>query len=132
LALSSLLLLWSFSLPFRQAGSLASSARSAAEIATRDLSHRIEQRRSQAEELREAAIAMDQEFMRSLAKRNAAKSDLPGGQEATARWHRHRQFVLKQVEQLRDAPEGSLEAAYRRELIESLQDDPADSAATPR
>ena len=87
------------------------------------VAERIEQRRTNAEEFRDAAIALDREFMRSLEKSRVRKS-VPGIKEAKTQWNRHVQNVKMQLDQLKNAKEGSPEWLYRRELVESLQDAP--------
>jgi hypothetical protein len=123
--MSALILGWAFTLPFRKPGrSLVSSTTSDGNAPQLELSERIKQRRTSAEEFRKTAIALDREFMRSLAKKREAKADVPGKREVKAHWKRHVKLVKKQLEQLKDAEEGSLERQHRESLVESLQDGP--------
>jgi hypothetical protein len=120
--LSTVILGWSFTLPFRQAGkTMVSSEQHAEQV---DLTDVVRQRQTSAEEFRDAAIALDQEFMRSLAKRNQPKRDLPGIEHTKRAWQRHQKLVETQVRQLKNAEEGTLEASYRQELINSFEDGP--------
>ncbi len=126
--LSALILGWGFTLPFRQPGDplvTSGGGSSSPTSLAQDLADRIEQRRSAAEEFRQAAIALDQEFMRTVEKKRGTKEDkLPGIVEARANWERHVAKVHDQLRQLKKCAEGSLEAAYRDELAESLDDGP--------
>ena len=103
-------------------------AASATGAATDQAFHQVEQireRRSNADEFREAAIALDEEFMRSVRKKQEVeKRERPGIKESKARWQRHVKLVHKQLNELRNAEEGSLQWAYRESLKESLEDAP--------
>jgi hypothetical protein len=124
--LSAVILGWGFTLPFRQPGDpLVTSGGGSPTSLAQDLADRIEQRRSAAEEFRQAAIALDQEFMRAVEKKRGTKRNkLPGIVEVRANWERRVAKVQTQLRQLNNAPEGSLEATYRDELAESLNDGP--------
>ena len=124
--LSALVLGWAFSLPFRHTGTpMVSSAKGEADSQAFRRMEQIRERRSNAEEFREAAIALNEEFMRSIRKkREAEKRDRPGIQESKEHWQRHVTLVHKQLNELRDAREGTLEWAYRQSLEESLEDGP--------
>ena len=124
--LSALVLGWAFSLPFRQTGTpIVSSATGDDPNQPFRRLEQIRERRSNAEEFREAAIALNEEFMRSIRKkREAEKRDRPGIQESKEHWQRHVTLVHKQLKELDDAEEGSLAWAYRQSLEESLEDGP--------
>ena len=78
-----------------------------------------------AEEIRDAMLAADHELMRSLAKRRAAEQrDLPGLEQTKIKWQQRFQRVQREASQFAQAEEGSVEWAYRQELIESLKDGP--------
>ena len=126
LLLSTALLVWSFSLPFRQPGQpiVSSSPSQQAGEGQLDLSEQIQQRRTNAEEFRDAAIALDREFMRAVAERNRPKRDLPGHQDSKAAFERHVESVKKQLRQFKDAKEGTVEWEAKQQLLASLQDAP--------
>ena len=121
--LSTVILGWAFSLPFRQPDiALLQSSEATGGFQGLD---QIRDRRSSAEEFREAAIVLDDEFMRSIRKkREAEKRPHSGIKEARARWDRHVASVKKQLAFVKGAEEGTVEWEHRQNLLRSLDDGP--------
>ena len=123
--LSTLILGWAFSLPFQSHGDVLSTLETRATAAGFHGSAKIRQRRSNVEEFREAAIALDAEFMRSIRQRRESEArPLSGIEESRHRWERHVASVRRQLEMLRNAERGSVEWEHRQSLLKSLEDAP--------
>lgn len=124
--LSALILGWAFSLPFSQSGtSLVSSAKAEEQSETFVRSEQIVERRSSAEEFRQAAIALDEKFMKSIRKqRDADNYTRPGLSDSRERWQSHVKSVKKELGSLRQAKKGTVEWEYRQSLLRSLEDAP--------
>jgi hypothetical protein len=124
--LSALILVWAFSLPFRQSStSLVSSTNAEEPSDAFRRSAQIAQRRSNAEEFRQAAIALDKKFMQSIRKkRDAENRPRPGINDSRERWQRHVKSVNRELRAFRNAKEGTLEWDYRQTLLRSLEDGP--------
>ena len=125
--LSGLILGWAFSLPFRLSGtSLVSSAKAAEQNEAFRQLEQIQERRSNADEFRQAAIALDEKFMQSIReKRDAEKNrPRPGINESRERWQKHVTLVNNELRAFRHAKEGTVEWEYRQSLLKSLDDGP--------
>ena len=89
------------------------------------IAERIEERRQAASYYREAAIAADQDFMRSVREKTRKSVQKRRGiDHARKRWDSHVRLVRQQAHALREAPEGSIEWKYRQELLDSVDDAP--------
>lgn len=118
--LSALILGWAFSLPFRQ--STAPVDRSNRNF---PLPEEIRARRNAAAEFRQAAIALDDEFMRSVReKQEAWNRPRQGIEETRKQWRKRLALVKHEVDELRGAKKGTLEWQHRQSLIESVNDGP--------
>jgi hypothetical protein len=125
--LSALILGWAFSLPFRQSDtSLVSSASTEEQSEAFRKSEQIRERRSNADEFRQAAIALDEKFMQSIReKRDAEKRrPRPGINESREHWQRHLKLVKKELQTYRYAKEGTVEWDHKQSLLKSLADAP--------
>lgn len=122
--LSGSILVWSFTAPFRQATPLVSvddRQQLDGQSTTADAADR---RRTQAEEFREAAIALDREFMRTVRERRKQPDNLPGLEKSRQAWQLRSESFRRQIAELADAKEGTLEWQYRHDLQQSLADGP--------
>lgn len=94
-------------------------------LAQLDLPDEFEIRAESAEEVRETLLAADRELLQELAKRRAMEQrDRPSSELIKAQWQRRFERVKEEANRLETAEVGSVEWAYRQELIESLKDGP--------
>ena len=121
LFLSFALLVWSFSLPFRDSTFTTQVEKEADQNSVQTTE--IKFRKRQVEEMRDAALLLDQALMEKVREKYRGQ-EKPGIQESKEHWNRHVESVKRQVKEIGRAPEGSLEAQYQRELIGSLSDAP--------
>lgn len=121
LFLSFSLMVWSFTLPFRDS-TLKSQPKEKAEQSNLQSSE-IKFSKRQMEEMRDAAVSLDHALMKKIAKKYA-EEEKPGLRETQNYWNRHVESVRLQVTQIGQAPEGSLESQYQQELLDSLGDGP--------
>ena len=68
-----------------------------------------------------AAIERDREFLRRRRDRLRNRAPRRGAEDAEAHHKERVASMKKKVEQLRDAPEDSLQAQYRKELLDKLE-----------
>ncbi|MCP4886496.1 hypothetical protein N9D23_09820 [Rubripirellula sp.] len=121
LFLSFSLMAWSFSLPFRD-NRLTSQQKEKAEQSNLQSSE-VKISKRQMEEMRDAAVSLDHALMKKIGEKYA-EEEKPGHRETQNYWNRHVESVRRQVMQIGQAPEGSLESQYQRELLDSLGDGP--------
>ncbi|MGB0599767.1 MAG: hypothetical protein ACPGLY_24045 [Rubripirellula sp.] len=121
LFLSFSLMVWSFSLPFRD-NTLKSQQNEKVEQSNLETTE-IKFSKRQMEEMRDAAVSLDHALMKKIGEKYAEK-EKPGFRETQNYWNRHVESVRLQVAQIGQAPEGSLEAQYQQELLDSLGDGP--------
>ncbi|WP_149752922.1 hypothetical protein [Rubripirellula obstinata] len=125
LMVSCTLLIWAFSLPFAR---LSASARPAATEVDVEISSK--QQRTEAQEIRAAAIAQHRDFLYLLKKQKQVKSqkELPGREQAEERWNRRTEAIKVKIVELdqaikdNDIPEGSVLWENRQRLIEISSD----------
>ncbi len=128
---SSLILLWAFTLPFRNPGPSVGSVNQVSGIQTA-FSLSAGQRRAEAEQFREDAIAEHHDYLRSLEKKRQLhdRRELPRKQEVVQRWNQRVELMQARIKKLdseiqrSDAPEGSLMWQNREELTKVLDDKP--------
>jgi hypothetical protein len=108
LLISSTLLVWAFSLPFRRSSVTIGSAGNASSI-QEDFSVKAKQRRSQAEEIREQAMVQHRDFLRLMKKQKHYKASQQrlGHQEAQQRWQRRTESMQTEIAKLTVAIEKS-------------------------
>lgn len=123
--ISSTLLIWAFSLPFRR---LSASARP---VATEgDNTVTALQRRDEAQEIRDAAIVQHRDFLFLLKKQKQLKlqQQLPGREESQKRWTRRTVAMKEKIVELDEAikkldvPEGSMLWQNREQLVKTIAD----------
>ncbi|MCG8650980.1 MAG: hypothetical protein MI861_14165 [Pirellulales bacterium] len=118
---------WAFSLPFRSdalslgySGGDADSGDGAEGVLPAQQRDRT---RTEAEEFRAAAIALDEEFMRQRQER-LRKNEVPGKKQVKQHWHQHVKRVQRQLRQIGNPRRGSMEWQEKQELFKSLDDAP--------
>ncbi len=120
------ILIFAFTMPFRQPGSpLVSAADRAAQNSSGqlDLAEEIRERRSNADQFREAAIKLDNEFMKTFVKGKTVEP-VPGLTEAKTSWQDKADSVRKRMSELGGDDKDSLEWQHQMELAEALRDAP--------
>ncbi len=124
---SGIIMTWALSLPFRSKALTfeEGSPESIAQQHSRNiwLDRRSERAQSEAQAIRDQAIAMDQEFMRQRRERLRPRV-VPGKVEVQQHWDRHVELVDKQLKMLGDPEEGTLQWDAKQDLLESLEDAP--------
>ncbi len=123
LFLSFTLMVWSFSLPFRE--SMFTSQEEIAADQSDLQTTGIKYSERQVQEMRDAAVSLDDALMESV-REKYAEVKKPGIQQTRRYWNQHVESVQQKVKQIGKAPEGSLESQYQRQLIHSLHDGPRD------
>lgn len=119
--LSIALLVWSFTLPFRESSSLIPSRGADGD---RVVSASVVQYRN-ADELRAEAMMLDHDLMEMMREKEQERSrPRPGIREVKQRWELHVQDVKRQIKEMGAVKEGSIEAQHRKEMLESLEDAP--------
>ncbi|MEM8670685.1 MAG: hypothetical protein AAGG48_24375 [Planctomycetota bacterium] len=114
--LSTALLVWSFTLPFRNNGIRPSDRKGVNGTS-------ISFQGMDAEQVRETAKVLDDELLNLVQEKRVSQRELrPGFREARQHWNQHVQKVQRRVKELAKAEEGSLAAQYRDDLIKSLED----------
>jgi hypothetical protein len=79
-----------------------------------------------AEEIQAAAREVDAKLMKRLAQRRASDAlPVPGLLETKVKWQQKAGRVQREVSKFSDVKEGTIEWAYQKELLESLQDGPS-------
>jgi hypothetical protein len=121
LFLSMSLMIWSFSTPFRD-NTLTSQPKGKEEQSNLQASE-IKFSKRQLKEMRDAAVSLDHTLMQKIGEKYA-EEEKPGLRETQNHWNRHVESVRLQITQIGQAPEGSLESQYQRELLDSLGDGP--------
>jgi Co/Zn/Cd efflux system component len=123
--ISSTLLIWAVSLPFRRA---SSSTRIV--TAEKDAKITVQQQRSEAERIRETAMMQHRDFLYRLKKQKQQKlqRELPGRDEAQRQWSQRSESMKSQIAELSqaivdvDAPEGSILWENRKQLVKISSD----------
>ncbi|MFK8110609.1 MAG: hypothetical protein AB8B91_00315 [Rubripirellula sp.] len=124
--LSACILAWTFTLPFRTEGGLVSSVtKTDFQPEPLELIDQVRQKRTEAEDYRQAALELDEKLMRAVAEKNTKPENLPGIEQSRDRYERRKQSVRKQLLLLGVPEEGTPEWNYAKKLLESLQDAPA-------
>jgi hypothetical protein len=119
--LSFALLIWSFTLPFRQDESpLHRRNAERSQPATTE----VDYQESQAEAFRQTALALDFELMSAVREKHRQQPAKPGFREVKQAWQRRVERAQQEVKRLENAKEGSLEAQYLQEVLESFRDAP--------
>ena len=114
---------WGFSLPFRSGGSLRLDSGKRTAGAASMVGEDISDLSSDAAEFRAAAIALDREFMRARREKTRLQ-EVPGKVEVKRAWNRRLERARRQVKEIGEAKEGTLQWQERQELIKSLEDGP--------
>jgi hypothetical protein len=123
-ALTAVILVWTFSLPFQSESSLTSIRKQGAQAPQIDLVQQVALRRSEAEQYRAEAIALDKDLMRAVAERNAPKTDLPGIKHVRRKWQQTVADTQRQLELLGNPQPGTVEWDYAERLLRTLEDGP--------
>lgn len=122
---SVLVLCWTLSHPFRDS---SLQTRTEAESISRPIDpvSQMSHRSDGSDEFREEAIMLDMEFMDTLrAKREADERRFrPGDEEVAQMWATRSEDIQAEIEQLKDAEEGSLQYERRESLGGILADGP--------
>ena len=103
---SSLILIWAFSLPFQSSGQTKTVLRNSG----KDPGEVLRRRRIEADEFRAVARSMDSDLMREVARRReASRRPVPGIENSKKEWKHRVTLVRKQIDQLAKAEQGTLE-----------------------
>ena len=122
--LSAIVLGWTVSLPFRQGNhSLVSSERTSETTNPLQVS-RVGLSGGSSSDTLESAIQMDREFMKTVAKLRPKRRPVPNFVHARKHWNQRLESANRELAELEDAEEGSLEWRYRERLLSSLEDRP--------
>ncbi len=120
------LICWAFTIPARRAElARRSSLEAIAKSTPIQLSDNALILTGSPEEIRDSAMAADEEFLRAIKMRRASgQHPAPGIEETRIKWQQKAERVKREIENFADAPEGSIGWVYRKEQLESLQDGP--------
>jgi len=120
--LSTAILVWSFTLPFRQKDPLFDSKKDAdgEVLDATEIKHR---QQMQANEFRDAALALDAELMQAVREKSRTE-EKPDIRHARQKWNRHVESVHRQLKSIGKVERGTLEWRYQQELLKSLEDAP--------
>lgn len=122
--LSALIIAWTFSLPFRSSHLVSvTNAEPSSKTAVLDLVDQVKLRKTEAEAYREAALALDQEFMEAVARKNQ-QAVVPGIEHTVQNWEKHEASVKRQLQMLGNPEKGTPEYEHAMELLDSLKDGP--------
>lgn len=121
--LSTVLLVWSFTLPFRQSDGLIHALGDAEDLVPVSATEVVHHRQLQADEFLKAAKALDAELMHLVQEKNRTE-EKPGIVQSRRNWDRHVESVERQLKQLGKPEKGTLEWRYQQELLEATDDGP--------
>ncbi len=116
-------ILWAFSASLRKA-SIASNVSGEHVDRPIDPVERVTRQQVNSLDFRDAAIALDHEFMRSLEKRNSAKInvEIPSSEDVRERRIARDEELHKEMFSLAGAEEGTIQWSRREELKRTIED----------